>query len=41
MILNPFQCPNCGNDLQPEDILLGVYSGGELIRCCAFCRVEF
>ena len=39
MILNPFCCPNCKRELQPED--LGVKLDGEkLIRICLFCNDE-
>jgi|WetSurMetagenome_2_1015567.scaffolds.fasta_scaffold10513_13 hypothetical protein len=37
MIINPFKCENCNNDLQPEDILITTFTDGELYRTCRFC----
>jgi len=36
MIINPIICPSCREELQPEDIKVGV-EDGELIRICGFC----
>ena len=36
MILNPFKCQNCGEELQPEDILLNI-DEDHLISICGFC----
>jgi len=36
MIINPIICKNCKNELQPEDLKVGV-ENGELIRICGFC----
>jgi hypothetical protein len=38
MILNPFPCENCGQLLQPENIILDVDEAGNLIRICEFCK---
>ena len=39
MILNPFKCENCGEELQPDKI--GVdFRGTDLIRICGFCFHE-
>ena len=40
MILNPFPCEKCGEELQPEDILLGINKLGDLVRRCNFCDNE-
>jgi len=40
MILNPFKCEACKEELQPEDILLDTNRNGELIRVCKFCYNE-
>ena len=39
MILNPFKCEKCENELQPEDILVGT-DKDNLIRKCGFCGNE-
>ena len=37
MILNPFRCEKCKEELQPEDIMVGVDKDGNLGRICGFC----
>ena len=37
MILNPFNCENCNEELQPEDIGVAIDDKGDLIRVCLFC----
>ena len=39
MILNPFKCEGCGEELQPENILVKT-TPDELIRVCGFCGHE-
>ena len=36
MIINPFRCDNCIEELQPEDIGVTLKEG-ELVRVCLFC----
>ena len=40
MILNPFKCPKCDNELQPENVGVKFGPNGELIRVCGFCGDE-
>ncbi len=40
MIINPFKCENCNQELQPADILVGTNDKGNLIRVCKFCDNE-
>lgn len=40
MILNPFKCEECGEELQPEDIQVGISENNELMRKCRFCGYE-
>ena len=37
MILNPFPCEKCGEELQLENIALNVDSSGNITRMCTFC----
>jgi len=37
MILNPFKCENCKEELQPEDIMVGITKEGDVARICGFC----
>ena len=39
MILNPFKCKECGEELQPENLLVGT-TDGKLTRKCGFCGFE-
>lgn len=39
-IINPFKCPECDMELQPEDILVGTDANNNLIRKCGFCGDE-
>ena len=39
VILNPFKCKKCGQELQPENILLNT-DGKDLISKCGFCGEE-
>lgn len=36
MILNPFICENCKEELQPEDIFVSI-ENNNLVRICGFC----
>lgn len=40
VIINPIKCEGCGEELQPEEILVGTNSDGDLIRACKFCQKE-
>ena len=40
MILNPFKCKKCGEELQPENLLVGTSPDGKLTRKCGFCGFE-
>jgi len=40
MILNPFCCPNCKRELQPEDLGMKTDDEGNLVRVCMFCNDE-
>jgi hypothetical protein len=40
MIMNPFSCENCKEELQPENIGVNVNEKGELVRICLFCGNE-
>lgn len=40
MILNPFKCEKCKNELQPEDIGIKTNDNKDLIRVCLFCGNE-
>jgi len=37
MIINPFKCENCGEELQPNDLQLGLNNKMELMAFCIFC----
>ena len=39
MIINPIKCEKCGNELQPEDIKLGIGIKG-LVKKCGYCGHE-
>ena len=39
MIGNLIKCKECGRELQPEDILVGL-EGNDLVSKCAFCGGE-
>ena len=36
MILNPFKCESCDEELQPENIGIN-FTKGVLVRVCLFC----
>jgi hypothetical protein len=36
VVLNPIICENCGEELQLEDIFVGI-DGDKLVRICGFC----
>ena len=39
MILNPFKCENCKEELQPD--MIGIETiDGKLVRVCMFCGNE-
>lgn len=40
MIGNLIKCEGCSAELQPEDLLVGIDTGGNLIRKCAYCSYE-
>jgi len=40
MVGNLIECEGCGAELQPEDLLIGTDSDGDLTRVCAFCGYE-
>jgi len=39
MIINPIKCENCGQELQPENIKLGIGIKG-LVKKCPYCGYE-
>lgn len=40
IIQNAIKCKECKEELQPENLLVGLSNEGELVRKCGFCGYE-
>jgi len=38
MIINGFKCEGCGEELQADDISVGINTEGNMVRICRFCN---
>jgi len=40
VIINPMKCESCGEELQADEVLIGVNENTEMIRKCEHCGNE-